>query len=87
MYQSKWKMHLMQRYGNEIVLLDVTSKTTRYSLLLFFMASKTNLDRQIVASFVVENETQEAITEALEILKSWNPEFAPKFGITDYCKK
>ena len=51
------------------------------------MASKTNLDRQIVASFVVENETQEAITEALEILKSWNPEFAPKFGITDYCKK
>ena len=41
------------------------------------------MDYQIVASFLVENETQEAIMEALGMVKSWNPEFAPKFEMTD----
>ena len=75
----------MRRYGNEMILLDATYKTTRYALPLFFMVVKTNVDYQIVASFVAENKTQEAITEALEVIKSWNPQFSPRFGMTDYC--
>ena len=56
-YQSKWQMDLIKRYGNEIILLDATYKATRYALPLFFMVVKTNVDYQIVASFVIENET------------------------------
>ena len=77
----------MRRYGNEMVLVGATYKTTRYALPLFFMVVKTNVDYHIVVSFVAENETQEAITEVLEVIKSWNPQFSPKFGMTDYCNE
>ena len=84
-YRSKWQMDLIKRYRNEMVLLDATYKTTRYSLLLFFMVVKTNVDYQIVASFVIENETYEAISETVAVIKSWNAEFDPKYGMTDCC--
>ena len=54
-YQSKWQMDLIKRYGNEMVLVDAAYKTTRYALLLFFMVVKTNVDYQIEASFVIES--------------------------------
>ena len=84
-YQSKWQMGLIKRYSNEMTLLDATYKTTRYALLLFFMVVRTNVDYQIVAPFVIENETYEAISETVAVTKSWNPEFDPKYGMTDYC--
>nr|XP_047140896.1 uncharacterized protein LOC124815968 [Hydra vulgaris] len=36
-YQSQWQQHLLMRYGTEILLLDATYRTTRYSLPLFFL--------------------------------------------------
>ena len=54
-YQSKWQMDVIKRYDNELILLDATYKTTRYALPLFFMVVKTNVDYQIVVSFVIEN--------------------------------
>ena len=54
-YQSKWQMDLIKRYGNEMVLVDAAYKTTRYALLLFFMVVKANVDYQTEASFVIEN--------------------------------
>ncbi|XP_047126914.2 uncharacterized protein LOC100199509 isoform X1 [Hydra vulgaris] len=84
-YQSQWQQHLLMRYGTEILLLDATYRTTRYSLPLFFLTVKTNFDYQIVASFVIEYETKQAITEALHIIKDWNPSFQPSFCMTDYC--
>ena len=63
-YQSKWQTDLIKRYGNEMIVLDATYKITRYALSLFFMVVKTNVDYQIVASFVIENETDEAISDS-----------------------
>ena len=63
-YQSKWQTDLIKRYGNEMIVLDATCKITRYALSLFFMVVKTNVDYQIVASFVIENETDEAISDS-----------------------
>ena len=40
----KIQMDLIKRYGNEMILLDATYKTTRYVLPLFFMVVKTNVD-------------------------------------------
>ena len=67
------------------MLLDATYRTTRYALPLFFFVVKTNIDYQIVATFVTENETQGCIEEALQIIKSWNEDFSPQYGMTDYC--
>ena len=86
-YQSKWQRRLLLRYGNELALLDATYRTTRYALPLFFLVVKTNIDYQIVANFVCENETTEAITEALVFIKKWNPSFQPKFFMTDYSNE
>ena len=60
--------------------LNATYKTARYALPLFFMAVKTNVNYQIVASFVIESKTYEAISETVAVIKSLNP----KYGITDY---
>ena len=55
LYQSAEQRRLLSRYGNEIAFLDATYRTTRYALPLFFLVVKTNVDYQIVASFVSEN--------------------------------
>ena len=86
-YQKKWQKDLLQKYGNEILLLDATYKTTRYAVPLFFLTVPTNLDYQIVATFVLENESTEAITEALNIIKRWNPSLSPLYCMTDYCNE
>ena len=84
-YQSDWQSRLPSRYGNELVLLDATYRTTRYALPLFLLVVKTNIDYQIAATFVTENEKEESIVKALEIIKTWNPELHPRYGMTDYC--
>ena len=86
-YQAKWQQDLLMRYGSEILLLDATYRTTRYALPLFFLTVKTNVDYQIIATFVTENETKIAISEALEIIKSWNENFEASYCMTDYCNE
>ena len=83
-YQSKWQGRLLQKYGNELSFLDATYKTTRYALPLFFLVFKTDVDYQIVGTFVCEGESTENITEALNIIKDWNPGWKPLYFMTDY---
>ena len=84
-HQSKWQQRLLQRYGNELCLLDATYRTTKYSLPLFFLVVKTNVDYKVVASFVIQSETAQAIKEALEVVKSWNPSWLPKHFMVDFA--
>ena len=55
------------------------------SLPLFFVVVKTNVNYQAVASFVDQDETTPAITEALRIIKVWAPEWHPKCFMVDNC--
>ena len=41
-HQEKWQRELMNRYANNLTLLDATYKTTKYDLALFFLCVKTN---------------------------------------------
>ena len=45
LYQTDWQKRLFARYGNELVLLDATYRTTRYTLPLFFFVVKTNINQ------------------------------------------
>mgnify|MGYP001795844229 CR=1 FL=1 len=47
-HKSKWQQRLLQRYGNELCLLDATYRTTKYSLPLFFLVVKTNVDYKAI---------------------------------------
>ena len=73
----------MNKHGNHICLLDATYKTTKYAIPLIFVVVKTNSDYQVVASFAVQDETTAAITEALGILKNWNPSLSLKSFMVD----
>lgn len=72
-------------YGNKIALLDATYRTTKYALPLYFLYVPTNVNYITVATFVLETEDRNSIKEALNILKHWNPEWKPKYFMTDYC--
>ena len=79
-----WQRRLLERYGNDICLLDATHKTTRYALPLFFLAVKTNVDYQVVGSFVTQDESTESVKEALAVIREWNPNWNPTFFMTDF---
>lgn len=68
-------------------MLDATYKTTKYALPLFFVPVKTNVNYQIVTSFVTHNETTESISEALGVLREWNPGWNPEYFFTDHCEQ
>lgn len=82
-YQTEWQKKLLSRYGNELSMLDATYKTTRYSLPLFFLVVKTNTDYQVVASFVVQDEIQESVAEALQMIHEWCPGWKPRYFMVD----
>ena len=54
---------------------------------LFFVVMKTNVNYQVVASFVLQDETTAAIIEALSVIKTWNPIWNPKSFVVDKCDK
>ena len=86
-HQTAWQRRLLVKYGNSLCLLDATYKTTRYALPLFFLVVKTNVDYQVVGSFVTQQETTIAIKEALKLLKQWTPDWSPPFFMTDNCEQ
>ena len=83
-YQEEYQRNLLQRYGNELSLLDPAYRRASYLLPLYLLLVRTNLDYQVAAVFIMETEGKEEIMEALNILKDWNPEWSPKFFMTDY---
>lgn len=86
-HQTEMQRHLLSRYGNDICLLNATYKTTRYALPLFFIAVRTNVDYQIVGSFVIQDESTESIMEALKIFKKWNQGWEPSYFMVDCCEE
>ena len=85
-HQEQWQKELLGKYGNDICLIDATYKTTRYDIALFFICVKTNTGYTVVAEFVTQDETAEKIQEALEVIKKWNPQWNPKYFMTDYSE-
>ena len=70
----------MKKHSNHIALLDATYKTTKHSIPLFFVAV---VKYMVVGSFAIQEETTEAITEAVGMLRSWNESWNPVCFIVD----
>lgn len=69
------------------VLIDATYKTTKYALPLFLLVVRTNVSYVPIAEFIVEAERTENIFEALQIIKSWNQSWDPKYFMLDYSQQ
>ena len=84
-HQSANQKRTLEKYGNEIYLLDAMYKTTKYSIPLFFLVVKTTVDYQIAGSFAVQDETTDAVSKAVIISKSWNNKWKPLAFMVDNC--
>ena len=78
--------HLYQKYGKDFVLLDATYKTCRYALPLFFLVVRTNINYQVVGIFITQEETSDAIKEALLKLREMTPDVTPRYGMVDFSE-
>lgn len=85
-HQTKWQQRLLNRYGNELSLLDATYRTTKYALPLFFLVVKSNVDYQVVGSFVLQSEASTNIEKALKVIANWKPDWCPKSFLVDYSE-
>ena len=45
-----------------------------------------NVGYSVVAEFIVQSESADNIEEALQKLKSWNPDWNPRFFMSDYSE-
>ena len=75
-----------KHYGNELSLLDATYRTTKYALPLFFLVVKTNIDYQIVGSFVLQSEASPEIERVLRVIAGWNDGWSPTNFMVDYSE-
>ena len=85
-HQTNWQKEMLTKYGNTMTLIDATYKTTLYDLALFFVTVRTNAGYIVAAEFIIQTETNEQIEEALNILKSWNPDWSPRYFMSDYSE-
>lgn len=85
-FQSKQQQYLLKRYGSDICLLDATYKTMKYALPCFLLCVKTNVHYHPVAVFITLDEISSSISEALQIVKDWNPGFNPKYFLRDFSE-
>lgn len=83
--QTAEQRRLMAMYGNYMTFLDATYKVCKYDLPLYFIVVKTNSDYQVVGSFIIQSETSVSISEALAIIKDWNPSWQPSVWMMDNC--
>ncbi len=68
LYQTKQQQRILLLYGQTVVGMDATYKTTKWGFPMFIISVRTNHGRaHPVAMFVVEQETGEMITEALKM--------------------
>ena len=84
-YQSQWQRRLLARYGC-MCLLDATYKTTRYSLPLFLLCIRTNVDYVVAGVFITQSENSAVISEALELIRSWNTDWRPSWFMVDFSE-
>ena len=84
--QTSSQIGMLQRYG-EICLMDATYKTMRYAMPLFFLCVRTNVNYEIVAAFIIQNETTAEMEKALSIIRDWNKNWTPNYFMCDCDEK
>ena len=68
-HRSKDMQRLCQQYGKHAVLLYATYKTTKYSFKLHLLVVQTNVNCQVAAAIVTQEETTCMLSKTLRIIK------------------
>ena len=73
----------MYKYGTDMCLMDATYRFSLYDIPLFQLCVPTNVGYFVVATFITEQETIAAISEALALLSKACPAWKPKAFMID----
>lgn len=65
---------------------DLFNLSRRYSVYLFFLYVRTNVNYIVIGVFVTQSQKKEDIREALEVFKKWNADWNPSHFISDFCE-
>ena len=83
-YQTRRQSEWLQQYGSTITCMDAVYKTLRYGFPCFFLVVKTSVGvGRVVGTIIPQYETEALITEGLRIIREWNPQWSPKYFMTD----
>jgi len=83
-YQSAEMKRLYRRYGGLLLVVDALHRASRYPLLVFFLLVRTNVNFQVVAVIVVQQETRQSLVNALHVVRRWNSDVCPRFALVDF---
>jgi len=86
-YQSTEMKRLYRRYGNLLLVLDALYRAERYPLPVFFLLVRTNVNYQVVAVFVVQQETRQSLINALQVIRGWNSDVNPRYALVDFSEE
>ena len=68
--QTKAQKELMNKYGNNITLMDGIYRTTKYGFPYIFLTVKTSIgSSMVVATIIPQYENEDLLVEGLTILK------------------
>jgi MULE transposase domain len=82
-HQTSWQKRLLIMYGQELVFMDATYRTTKYAIPMFFICVHTNCGYFVVGVIVVEKEDSQSLAEALRIFSNMNNQWSPKAFMID----
>jgi len=85
-HQSKWQRHILETYGNEVVLLDATYNTTVYGMPLYLLCCLTNCGYMVVGCFLSTDDQASTIKAGLQQILDWNPDWKPKVIMSDFSE-
>lgn len=77
-HQEPWRQRLFERYGRQLVLMDVAYPM--YAIQLFFTSVHTNVRYTVVAELVCQMEDQALIREPSAIMRKWNPAWNTRYS-------
>jgi len=86
-YQSTEMRRLYRRYGHLLIVLDAIYRAERYPLPVFFLFVRTNVNYQVVAVIVLQQETRTSLFNALQTISRWNPDVTPRFALVDFSEE
>ena len=89
-YQTPKQQRLLKRYGNQAYLVEVkcnTSLKRALTIEMYALLVQTNVDFQVVGSFICSKQRRDGVTEALNVFKEWNTYWQPKYFLVDCSEK
>jgi Amyotrophic lateral sclerosis 2 chromosomal region candidate gene 8 len=83
LHQATWQQRLLLRYGQDMVYLNAPFKNIRHTHALYVLYISSNNGQVAVGAVITERADGASLTEALEVMKTSNPDWMPRGFMVD----